>query len=123
MPTIIAGHYQTATSIDAPVLNKPPLAPLPSIILPSRFEQVTLFRGHRHMVPAAAQPWRTVFKQGHNTVGRQCVPEGINDEGGDAVSGAEREEVVGDTYGVGRRVTAVAGTGPMEYSNSSSCVQ
>ena len=32
------------------------------------FEQVTLFRGHRHMAPADAAAWRTVFKQGHNQI-------------------------------------------------------
>ena len=32
------------------------------------FEQVTLFRAHRHAAPPAAQPWRGVFKQGHNAM-------------------------------------------------------
>lgn len=36
--------------------------------LANPFEQVTLFRGHRHMAPAEAAPWRGVFKQGHNPV-------------------------------------------------------
>ncbi|KAI8462626.1 MAG: hypothetical protein J3K34DRAFT_447341 [Monoraphidium minutum] len=34
----------------------------------NRFDQVTLFRAHRHMAAPEAQPWRTVFKQGHNEV-------------------------------------------------------
>lgn len=34
----------------------------------NRYEQVTLFRGHRHAAAVAAQPWRTIFKQGHNAV-------------------------------------------------------
>lgn len=32
------------------------------------FESVTLFRAHTNAAPAAAQPWRTMFKQGHNSV-------------------------------------------------------
>eukprot|EP00879_Flechtneria_rotunda_P005303 GHRR01005589.1.p1 GENE.GHRR01005589.1~~GHRR01005589.1.p1 ORF type:complete len:720 (+),score=275.87 GHRR01005589.1:145-2304(+) len=33
--------------------------------LHNRYEQVTLFRAHRHLVPPGAQPYRYVFKQGH----------------------------------------------------------
>eukprot|EP00878_Enallax_costatus_P008075 GHUV01008445.1.p1 GENE.GHUV01008445.1~~GHUV01008445.1.p1 ORF type:complete len:900 (+),score=338.15 GHUV01008445.1:421-3120(+) len=31
----------------------------------NRYEEVTLFRAHRHLVPPAAQPFRYIFKQGH----------------------------------------------------------
>ncbi|GBF98049.1 glycosyltransferase-like [Raphidocelis subcapitata] len=31
------------------------------------FEGITLFRAHAHAAPAASQPWRAMFKQGHNS--------------------------------------------------------
>jgi hypothetical protein len=34
----------------------------------NRFEQITLFRSHRHLVPPMAHPYRYVFKLGHNEV-------------------------------------------------------
>lgn len=34
----------------------------------NRYEQVTLFRAHKHAAVPAAQLWRTVFKLGHNSV-------------------------------------------------------
>jgi hypothetical protein len=33
--------------------------------LTNRYEQVTLFRSHRHLVPPQVQPFRYIFKQGH----------------------------------------------------------